>query len=523
MSARTVDQLRREMEKLSADLVDAMEALTLVYRTVSALGGLFRLDDIAESLLARALEAVEGDAAVFYLLRGADEFEPVASEGDLAERLASDAPGRLAALGRALFLHGTLAAEYARPGEEAPLHLLSVPLETAGRRLGLLVVERREDRRFTTGDLKLVAALAGVAAVSLANFLHYRAVSFERRMLEGVIRSIDEGIAVCDDGWRSRLTNEAGRTLLGVEETEPEGFDVLGRLRAFELSVDPAVLRGPLDEAVSFSATSPDGVEPLVLRGSAFRARLGADGEPSRVLVLRDVTREASEEWAQRDFLSLASHKLRTPLTKVLGLLPILKEREVCDSLREEALRGVEGGARELDELIDGILRFVEFKHGQRVWQPIDVRAVIEGVVGAVRERRPDRQVEVEWRDEAPHCVVIGSKRMLETLFFHLVDNAVKFSPHRSAWVGVRLAIPVEGRLRVEVRDRGEGMPRDVLRRLFRPFAQADADFTGQAEGAGLGLMLARQAVEAHGGAIRARSKPGRGTVFVVDLPLERT
>ena len=521
MSELTLEA-REQIDKLSSDLVEAYEALTLVYRTVSNLGALFRMEDITAYLVNMASEAVEGSSGALFLARGDGGFELSASRGGLAERLSDDAPAKLLQLGRTLFFHGELAIQYARPGAAPTTNLLAAPLETGGRTLGVLVVARDEEDRFTTGDTKLVAALCGVTAVAVANFQHYRAVSYERAMLEGVIREIGDGIIVTDDDWSTRMTNAAGRRLLGVLEGEAEGYDLIARLAAFELSVPPEELRSAAEDAVDFSAVSLDRRRPLVLQGKAFRARLGADGAPIRVLCLRDVTQEAQQASAQRDFLSLASHKLRTPLTKILGLLPIARD-DSCDvDLKSEAFAGIDSGAEELRDLVDGILQFVEFRQGNRVVQSVDLLEVTSEAIDWVRERRRMRGFNVSVDCTAEQPVVQGSRQMLFTMMGHLIDNAVKFS--RAGDVAeIRVTIKPgasDGNIRIDVADRGEGIAPELLRTLFQPFSQRDEEFTGQAEGAGLGLMLVRQVVAQHSGELHAASDLGLGSTFSVALPM---
>jgi len=139
------------VEKLSGDLVEAYETLTLMYRTVSNLGGLFRLEDITAYLLNRGLEAVDACEGVLYIQSGG-ELEPVAVRDDAVARITPDAPGRLARLGKPLFFHGTLAADFSNPGARPVENLLSAPLETGGRTLGVLVLIRDGDEQFTTGE-----------------------------------------------------------------------------------------------------------------------------------------------------------------------------------------------------------------------------------------------------------------------------------------------------------------------------------------------------------------------------------
>src|SRR5690606_22910906 len=106
------EEVREQIDKLSSDLVEAYEALTLVYRTVSNLGSLFRMEDITTYLVNMATEAVEAAGGVLYLARSDRGFDVSAERAGLAARLAEDAPHRLLQLGKTLFLHGELARDY---------------------------------------------------------------------------------------------------------------------------------------------------------------------------------------------------------------------------------------------------------------------------------------------------------------------------------------------------------------------------------------------------------------------------
>ncbi len=509
---------QEQIEKLSTDLNDAYEALTLVYRTVSSLGSLFRLDDITAYLVNRAVEASEASRAGLYLGRVDGSFDLVSERGGISDCLESGAVRRFADVGKPVFHSGSHAAEFLTGKAPSGAQIMAAPLETGGRVLGVLVLLRDGDERFTTSEAKLVGALCGLTAVAVANFQHYRAVSYERAMLEGVIREIGDGIVIADREWRLHLTNAAARGWLGVTTDDPEGYDVLDRLASFELSTDAAKLRAAKDEAPDFLAMSRDARRPLVLECKLFRAFLGAEGERILVLRMRDVTREHREAEAQRDFMSIASHKLRTPLAKIMGLLPLARDPSADIETRDYAFTGIEQGTDELARLVDGVLRFVEFRQGERVIENVELRPLIEQCAAAVRERRSDKNVEMRLLIDPAATSLRGSRKMLQSLFENLLDNAAKFTPGRVVHVEVEVT-PIDARrLRIRVSDHGEGVAPELLKRLFTPFSQRDTEFTGQSEGPGLGLLLVREAVERHGGRLFAESTLGIGTRFTAEI-----
>lgn len=509
-----------EIEKLSQDLGDAYEQLTLIYRTVRHLGASFRLETIAAQLIEHAREAAPASSAALFLADAKDgtvRFAIAAKQGeDLA--FAPGAIERLGVLKRPTFWSGD-AARALLPGPGAgasPVSdVLVAPLDASGRALGFLVLARSGNERFTTVESKLIGALCNVTAVAVANWQHYRAIQNEREMLEGVIREIGDGIVIAGADGRARHTNPAARRYLQVEAEE---YDVAAALAKFQVDREFTSLDAIPGGDVEFRAASRDPRRPLILACRAFRASFGAAAEPIRVLRLRDATREHHEAEAQRDFMSLASHKLRTPLTKILGLLPLVADGSAPPEVKSEGVAGIELGATELSRLVDGILEFIDFRRGAHEAAALDLEATVRrGVAAAVAGRPGAAQVAIRVEPGLPQFV--GSNHLLETLAKNLVDNALKFSPADGT---VEVAIERNGqdRVRLTVADHGEGIPPELVSRLFSPFSQRDLGFTGQDEGAGLGLLLAREAALRHGGSIDVRSELGAGATFAVDLPL---
>jgi signal transduction histidine kinase len=502
-----------QIEKLSEDLGDAYEQLTLIYRTVRHLGASFELQQIAAQLIDRALEAVPA-RRVALLLRTSDaDFAVIASRGDVAELLEALALDSLSRMPRARFFAAGEPASPLRDGG-AIRHVLAAPLDAGGNALGLLLMARDDETRFTTSDSQLVGALCSITAVAVANWQHYRAIQYEREMLDGVIREIGDGIVIADHNWLARRTNPAAAGYLGEIPNDGQ-YDVIERLAAFQLSVPSDDLRAMRVDG-EFLARSLDPRRPLVLACKPFRASLGLESEPLLVLRMRDATREHVEAEAQRDFMSLASHKLRTPLTKILGLMPLLGS-DAGEELRIEAMSGIGEGASELARLIDGVLEFVEFRRGAMPLERVDVGDLATRARDEVAERRA-RAREVGLTIDPTTPAIQGARRMLSSLLRHLIDNAVKFGGAGDP-PEVAVAPDDGGGVRVDVVDHGDGIAPEILDRLFQPFAQRDAGFTGQEDGAGLGLLLAREVATRHGGSLDVESALSQGTRIVVRLP----
>jgi signal transduction histidine kinase len=219
---------------------------------------------------------------------------------------------------------------------------------------------------------------------------------------------------------------------------------------------------------------------------------------------------------AQQRFVADASHELRTPLSTIRTNAEFLRERpDATAEDRAAAIGDVVAEAERMSGLVDGLLVLARADAGVAVQRrPVDLRAL--AVEEARRIRAPGRT-----RDEAQAvqvtehgaALVSGDPDALGRAIRILLDNA---SRHGKPPVGITIT-QQDGRVRVEVRDAGPGLPKGSEDRIFERFYRADPARSG--EGTGLGLSIARAIVEAHGGTIRAQNADGGGAAVTIELP----
>ena len=343
---------------------------------------------------------------------------------------------------------------------------------------------------------------------------------------ELLLDSVAEGILGVDLDGCVTFANPAAAELVGIGEEA-----IIGR------SVDEILPRTmPDGEELHFEdspggLTLADGVTRRFERhirradGTAFPAdvvvaAIRRDGAITGAVVLvRDITTRYEVDRMKDEFVSVVGHELRTPLTSIRGSLGLLSGG-VVGALPPEAERMVSIAVANTDRLvrlINDILDLERMESGRVELEttPVDAASLLDATVDVVGTLAGDAGVEL--RVDASEALVLGDRDRLVQAITNLAGNAIKFSPRGEA---VELCSGVSGdAVRIEVRDRGRGIPAGKLERIFERFEQVDASDAREKGGTGLGLAIARTIVDQHGGRLWAESEPGEGATFVIELP----
>jgi signal transduction histidine kinase len=244
-----------------------------------------------------------------------------------------------------------------------------------------------------------------------------------------------------------------------------------------------------------------------------------------RDLSLRLRLEKANEDLKELDeaktrFFANVSHELRTPLTLLLGPLETLLGEEEEGEVRV-LLESMEANARRLLRQVNALLDGAKLESGRLRLEPVagnlgELLAELVEAAAPLAQRRSLRLL-TEGLDAVPDSLFDPEKT--EIIAANLVSNALKFTPPGGA-VTVRAAVE-EDAIFFEVEDDGPGIPADELERIFERFHQVDSSASREHGGTGLGLALARELARLHGGNVVVRSRPGAGSVFRVEMPLD--
>jgi len=236
----------------------------------------------------------------------------------------------------------------------------------------------------------------------------------------------------------------------------------------------------------------------------------------------QDITQQLEAERLKKEFTATLSHELRTPLTSIIGSLQLVTSGVVGEAGREisELTEVAERNAQRLLDLINDLLDIDKIESGKFTLMPESVRLsdlVQESLI--LNKSFADRfGVGLEVHGEVPDVRLHVDRKRLMQVMTNLLSNASKFSPEGSTVeVSTRCA---DGMVRVEVSDRGPGIPEDFRARMFTRFAQADSTTTRHKGGTGLGLAICRRLIELMNGHIGFDARPGGGTTFHFELPV---
>jgi signal transduction histidine kinase/CheY-like chemotaxis protein len=231
--------------------------------------------------------------------------------------------------------------------------------------------------------------------------------------------------------------------------------------------------------------------------------------------------RERDANRLKDEFLATLSHELRTPLNAVLGWTRVLRAARVEPPTQERALESIERNARAQSRLIEDLLeisRIVTGKLRLQV-QEVDLAAIVDAAVEVMQPAAAAKRMRIVVEMAVRPAMTAGDPDRLQQIVWNLLSNAVKFTPAEGE---ITVRLERQSGYRLTVRDTGPGIDARFLPFVFEPFRQADGTASREHGGLGLGLAIAKQLVELHGGTIRAHSAGrGQGATFEVHLPSE--
>jgi signal transduction histidine kinase len=228
----------------------------------------------------------------------------------------------------------------------------------------------------------------------------------------------------------------------------------------------------------------------------------------------------AEQELARREFLTNVAHELRTPLMAASGYLQIMQSGMVTGDKLNEVLSTVSRNVEQIVSLVNDILFLQEIELVLLEFQPVDMGELARKVIEKYNKKADERRVHLKLKGERGVPQVAGDPKSLERALTAIVDNALKFSP-RGGDVEIRFTAR-DNYLHIAIEDHGIGIAPDVRPRIFDRFYHLEKSGDDLFSGLGIGLAITRQVLEQHHGKLEVESTPGRGSTFIMSIPLWR-
>ena len=249
------------------------------------------------------------------------------------------------------------------------------------------------------------------------------------------------------------------------------------------------------------------------------RARQQAEHEAGLAQAARMESEAAGR--MKDEFLGTISHELRTPLNAVLGWLHLIRTGKLDKATEARGFESIDRNVRLQAQLTGDLLDVSKALTGRLSMEmrPVSLPAVVTEAVAQVATAATAKDVTLNVANATGAIVVRGDANRLRQVVWHLLANAIKFTPRGGS---IDVTVESNDQACVIVRDTGPGIAAEFLPRIFERFSQADSSPTRAAGGLGVGLSLVRELVERHGGEIRAANAPDAGAIFTVQLPIHR-
>lgn len=357
-----------------------------------------------------------------------------------------------------------------------------------------------------------------------------------------ILSAIDDGVVLVDDQQIIGLLNPAGASILGWDRKEAEGLDWRSVFKFVDSKGEVTKEDGPIKEVFdkgesvhrnNAQLTSKSGkaltlsitVSPLLREGERISAAVG---------IFRDVSEERKQEAQRAEFISTASHEMRTPVAAIEGYLALALNDKVStiDSRARSYLEKAHESTQHLGKLFQDLLTSAKAEDGRLANHPVvvEIGEMLEQLTEDFRFTAEKKGLLMEFTLGAgktidasdsgkvvrPLYYVQADPERLREVITNLFDNAVKYTESGKVTIGLTGDKDV---VQFYVRDTGHGIPKEDIPHLFQKFYRVDNSATRTIGGTGLGLFISRKIIELYEGRIWVASELEKGSTFYINLP----
>jgi two-component system phosphate regulon sensor histidine kinase PhoR len=344
-------------------------------------------------------------------------------------------------------------------------------------------------------------------------------LSRERRDLQTVLSSINEGIIAISPNKRIIFYNKRALQLLHINLTNPanEAYYTVIRHQHLVSLIDKFLQTTVVitDEITTYEGNIYEVV--LTPFEMAFGDKIGA------VLVIHDITQYKKLEQVRRDFVANVSHEFKTPLAAIRGYAETLLDWALDDAkMNRKYVTKIVKQSHHLENLVQDLLELARIERlGSLDLAPFDPLPILREVVNEFQEKARGKQQTLQWQPKTEAMQILGDPQMFRSIFVNLLDNAVKYTPE-----GGKIMLEIEKNSTTAVFmvcDNGIGIPQKEQSRIFERFYRVDKARSQTVEGTGLGLSIVKHMTELQQAEIWLHSRVNEGSCFYLKFKLAAT
>lgn len=423
---------------------------------------------------------------------------------------------------------------------------IHLPLVSQEEIIGLVSIgEKISKTIYSEEEIRLLANFSYQASVVLKNVILFeqlrninisleekvkdrtRNLESEKNKISAIVTNLTDGLLVFGPDGKVLLMNPQAEILLGIKEK-----DILGKALFAESKTAPVCqtfLCEPLadifkKEGMAIFRKEVRVKENLVLEVSTASVGI-SENERGILVIMHDITREKFIEKMKTEFVSLAAHQLRTPLTAVKWSLSMLLDGDLgkmADNQTKMLKKTYDGNQRMVD-LINDLLDVTRIEEGRYLFDlvPVNLEDTIKAVINIHKDKITERKINFVFNSpETQIPKLVLDKEKISLAIENLIDNALKYTP-----IGGKVEVFIKSdkmNIEVCVKDNGAGIPEQQQDRIFSKFFRGTNSVKMETDGTGLGLYIVKNIIEAHGGKIWFESKEKEGTAFHFTIPIKK-
>jgi PAS domain S-box-containing protein len=344
----------------------------------------------------------------------------------------------------------------------------------------------------------------------------------EKNKTLAIITNFTDGLLVFNRENKVSLISPQAKRFLEVEEKEIIGKHISELNDISDLKLLVNLVGEDIKTIFREEISLKDGKLVLEITTAPFfqgKDKLGT------LVILHNITREKLIERMKTEFVSLSAHQLRTPLAAIKWTLKLFLEGDLGQLTKEqiEFLQKTYKSNERMISLINDLLNVTRIEEGRYIIQSLfyDICDVTQSVIDLFKEEIKQKSIKIEFKKPEDLPKILMDQEKIKLVIENFIDNAIKYT-----FPGGKMTVSIirgTNEVEVRVKDTGVGIPKEQQMRVFTRFFRGSNVVRLDTEGSGLGLFLAKNIVEAHGGRIGFESESGKGSTFFFTLPMKTT